>query len=108
MPKCWAWTRNPSLHVLATTTDSNGTRHYRYQQTFRGVPVFGEHVIVSEDKARQRCATCSAVRSTGLAGELPTAPPKVTKGQALSIAKTRGAGQPLARDADANEKTRAR
>jgi Zn-dependent metalloprotease len=41
---------NSSLNVLATSTDSNGTRHYRYQQTFRGVPIFGEHVIVSEDK----------------------------------------------------------
>ena len=41
---------NSSLHVLATSTDSDGTRHYRYQQMFRGVPVFGEHVIVSEDK----------------------------------------------------------
>ena len=28
--------------------------HYRYQQTFRGMPIFGEHVIVSEGKQRQR------------------------------------------------------
>src|SRR3546814_2880653 len=25
---------------------ANGARNYRYQQTYRGIPVFGEHVIV--------------------------------------------------------------
>jgi Zn-dependent metalloprotease len=39
------------LTVLDKNTDADGTSHYRYQQTFRGVPVWGEHVVVSEDKA---------------------------------------------------------
>src|SRR3546814_10811455 len=38
-----------SLQVLTTARDRNGTTHYRYQQTYRGVPIFGEHVVVSED-----------------------------------------------------------
>jgi len=38
-----------SLHVLNTVKEKNGISHYRYQQMFRGVPVFGEHVVVSED-----------------------------------------------------------
>jgi len=39
------------LTVLSHNQDADGTQHYRYQQTFRGVPVWGEQVIVSEDKS---------------------------------------------------------
>ena len=39
-----------SLQALAVTRDGDGTTHYRYQQTFRGVPIWGEHVVVSDDK----------------------------------------------------------
>jgi Zn-dependent metalloprotease len=82
---------NSSLQVLSTSQDSNGTRHYRYQQTFRGIPVFGEHVIVSEDKS-------GTVRNlfgrsvSGLAGELPATRVKVARAQALSIAKAAALG----------------
>ncbi len=86
---------NSALQVLSTSQDSNGTRHYRYQQTFRGIPVFGEHVIVSEDKS-------GAVRNmfgrsvTGLAGELPATRAKVARAQALSIAKAAALGSRVA------------
>lgn len=39
------------LQVLESSTDADGTTHYRYQQMFRGVPVFGEQVVVSEAKS---------------------------------------------------------
>jgi len=39
-----------SLQVLGTETDVDGTQHIRYQQTFRGIPVWGEHVIVAQDR----------------------------------------------------------
>ena len=32
------------LRELRTTVDRDGTKHYRYQQTFRGIPVWGEHL----------------------------------------------------------------
>jgi Zn-dependent metalloprotease len=38
------------LKLLNSAVDRDGSRHYRYQQTFRGIPVFGEQVIVSERK----------------------------------------------------------
>ena len=37
-----------ALVLLTSRSDADGTRHYRYQQTFRGVPIFGESVVVSE------------------------------------------------------------
>ncbi len=39
------------LRLLEQSVDADGTKHYRYQQLHRGIPVFGEHVVVSEDKA---------------------------------------------------------
>ncbi|MBK8284234.1 MAG: M4 family metallopeptidase [Ahniella sp.] len=38
-----------TLKVLEQSTEKNGVTHTRYQQVHRGLPVFGEHVIVSED-----------------------------------------------------------
>ena len=40
-----------TLKVLEKSVDLDGTTHYRYQQLHRGIPVFGEHVVVSEGKA---------------------------------------------------------
>src|SRR6476619_1830839 len=77
---------NSSLHVLATSTDSDGTRHYRYQQMFRGVPVFGENVIVSEDKSG-KLRNLFGRSVGGLAGELPNVAPKIARAAALSTAK---------------------
>ena len=91
---------NSSLHALATSTDSDGTRHYRYQQMFRGVPVFGEHVIVSEDKSGNvRSLFGRAVN--GLAGELPATSAKLAKAQALSIAKAATLGNRIAHNESA-------
>ena len=69
-PKCSAWTPTRRCTRSAHQHDSDGTRHYRYQQTFRGVPVFGEHVIVSEDKAGN-VRNMFGRTVDGLAGELP-------------------------------------
>jgi Zn-dependent metalloprotease len=76
-----------SLQSLATSHDSNGTVHYRYQQTFRGVPIFGEHVIVSEGK-NGTVSNLFGRKVDGLAGELSATSPKLAKAQALSIAKS--------------------
>jgi Zn-dependent metalloprotease len=38
-----------ALSVLNTRATRDGVRNTRYQQTFRGVPIYGEHVVVSED-----------------------------------------------------------
>src|SRR3546814_9218753 len=37
-----------TLSVLRTGTTRDGVRNTRYQQQFRGVPVYAEHVVVSE------------------------------------------------------------
>ena len=98
--------RDSGLVALRKATiASNGARNYRYQQTFRGIPVFGEHVIVSEKKD-------GAVRLlygrmvTGLASELPAVAPRVPKSQALLLAKRAALGNRVTAMRTRNEKVR--
>jgi len=64
-----------------------GARHHRYQQTFRGLPIFGEHVIVGED-ATGRIGTLFGRKVDGLASEIPTGPVRIDAARALGLAKS--------------------
>ena len=75
------------LQVLTSSRDKDGTNHYRYQQTFRGVPIWGEQVIVSEDK-NGNVRNLFGRMVGGLASELPTGASLMPKSNALSLAKT--------------------
>ena len=91
------------LQVLTSATDRDGTKHYRYQQTFRGVPIFGEQVIVSEGKDGN-VRSLFGRKVEGLSRELDSVSAKVTKGQALSIAKNATLGSKLMAMRVENEK----
>ncbi|MEO7063540.1 MAG: M4 family metallopeptidase [Dokdonella sp.] len=39
-----------ALTPISAIDEADGTHNYRYQQMFRGIPVWGEQVVVSEDK----------------------------------------------------------
>jgi len=91
------------LQVLTSATDGDGTKHYRYQQTFRGVPIFGEQVIVSEGKDGN-VRNLFGRKVEGLSRELASVSAKVTKGQALSIAKNATLGSKLMAMRVENEK----
>lgn len=80
------------LSQIKSSQDANGTRNYRYQQTFRGVPVFGEHVVVSED-AKGNVKTLFGRSVAGLAAELPATAPKLSSAQALDLAKGAALGK---------------
>ncbi len=41
--------KDSSLQQLTSRQDKDGSMNYRYQQSFRGLPVWGEHVVVSDD-----------------------------------------------------------
>ncbi|MGH8032619.1 MAG: M4 family metallopeptidase [Luteimonas sp.] len=75
-----------SLSVLNTSSEADGSRTTRYQQSFRGVPIFGEHVVVAED-ANGRVRTLFGVQVNGLGSELATTAPKLSRTQALAIGK---------------------
>ena len=79
--------RESSLQLLSSTDEANGMRHFRYQQTFRGIPVWGEHVVVSQ-QADGTVRTVFGRLVGDLAADLPvTIGARVTAASALNIAK---------------------
>ncbi len=75
-----------ALNTLAVVKDSDGTAHYRYQQTFRGVPVWGEHVVASDDKSGSLRSLFG--RSVGgLAGDISTTTTLISTNNAFVRAK---------------------
>ena len=46
-------TSREDLKLLAKKTDKNDTTHYRYQQMFNGIPVWGHHILVAKDPSGQ-------------------------------------------------------
>ena len=75
-----------ALQVLTQAEDKDGTKHFRYQQTFRGVPIWGEQVIVSEDKSGN-VKNLFGRMVGGLGKELPAGAALMAKSKAMSIAK---------------------
>jgi vibriolysin len=90
--------------VLKARHSDNGVRNHRYQQTFRGIPVFGEQVIVSED-ANGNVRTLFGRMATDLARELPATRARLDKAQALAIGKRAGMGNRAAALVTRNEKS---
>ncbi|MFO1474570.1 MAG: M4 family metallopeptidase [Lysobacterales bacterium] len=89
--------------VLIGRYSDHGVRNTRYQQTFRGIPVFGESIVVSEDASSGKLRTLFGRQVTGLASEISTAPSRVFKGQALAIAKQAALGNQLGAMVTRNE-----
>lgn len=82
------------LTVLKARTNADGVRNYRYQQTFRGVPIFGQQVVISEDSNGQ-VRTMFGHTIGGLESELPAVAPRITGTQALATAKRATLGSRL-------------
>jgi Zn-dependent metalloprotease len=78
------------LFLLDRKTDL-GVRNHRYQQTFRGLPIFGEHVIVNEDESGN-LRTLFGRKVDGLASEIPAGRPRLNANRALGIGKSAGLG----------------
>ncbi len=81
------------LQVINHRVDRDGTHYYRYQQTFRGVPVFGEQVIVSEGRGMVR--NLFGRKVSGLAADLPRQPADIGSGRALLLGKQAALGARL-------------
>jgi Zn-dependent metalloprotease len=91
------------LLMRAQRTD-HGVRNYRYTQTFRGIPVFGEGVVVSEDgvgNVRQMFGNLI----TGLDRDIASTAPKLSKAAALVAAKRAALRNGVSGMLTRNEKT---
>lgn len=76
------------LMLLDRKTDL-GVRNHRYQQTFKGVPILGEHVIVNEDESGN-IRSLFGQKVTGLANEIAAGRPRLSASRALAIGKSAG------------------
>ena len=69
----------------------HGVRNYRYDQTWRGIPIFGEGVVVSEDGAGN-VRTMFGNLYSGLDQDIASPTPKLGKAAALVAGKRAGLG----------------
>ncbi|GAB3315005.1 M4 family metallopeptidase [Luteimonas notoginsengisoli] len=84
-----------ALAVVNARAIENGVRNYRYTQTWNGIPVYGEQIVVSEDASGQVRAMFGR-KVGGLDSELPaTTDSKLTSAQALATAKRATLGNRL-------------
>ncbi|MFT3896925.1 MAG: M4 family metallopeptidase [Thermomonas sp.] len=83
-------------NLLLTKRHSDfGKRNTRYEQTFRGIPVYGENIIVSENARTGRVEALFGRMVTGLEKEIPATAIRVTDAQALAIAQRAALGSAL-------------
>jgi Zn-dependent metalloprotease len=67
-------TRDESLVLLRQRTDFNGVTHYRYQQAYKGIPVWGMQVIVSIGPDN-RVVRLNGTMARDIAGDITGIPP---------------------------------
>lgn len=79
------------LRVLTEARDADGTQHVRYQQTFRGIPIFGEQVIVST-RANGEVKSLFGRKVDGLGREIAAGQSVMDKGRALGLARNAALG----------------
>lgn len=79
--------------VMKAANRGNGVTNYRYTQTWLGIPVYGDTIVVSEDAAGNvRRLYGSLVKDI----KLPTIVPTLSADQALDKAKNEWLGQDVA------------
>src|SRR3546814_14125771 len=75
-----------ALTIVKARDIEDGARHYRYQQTYRGIPVYGAQIVLSEN-ANGQVRAIFGRQGPGLAAEVPRVPPRVTDARAPAPAK---------------------
>ena len=85
---------NSALRVLNASQDKNGLKHNRYQQTYLGLPIWGEQIIVTENRDGS-IRHLFGNRVSGLEREIGTTASKLTGAQALEAGKRAALGSRL-------------
>lgn len=91
------------LSLIERVSD-HGVLNHRYQQTFRGLPIFGEHVIVNEN-AQGELRALFGRKVTGLERDIPDASARLSSAQALEIAKGASLGSRVGATVISDEKS---
>ncbi len=78
--------RREALSEVRSITDSRGVTHTHYEQTYLGVPVWGERLVVGRDK-RQRATYARGVLILDLANDIADVSPGLNSDDVLSAMK---------------------
>ena len=84
-----------NLMMRASRQLDNGVRNYRYDQTWRGIPIFGENLVVSEDRQGNVRSMFGNLVS-GLDQDITNTRPSINAAQALVAGKRAGLGNSIA------------
>ena len=82
---------NNATLLMRSKRGSRGVTNYRYKQAHRGVPIFGEDVVVSEDGAGN-VRTMFGNLVSGLESDIGSVKPRLSQAQALVAGKRAGLG----------------
>jgi vibriolysin len=94
-----------STLLMRAQRADHGVRNYRYDQTWRGIPIFGEGVVVSEDGAGN-VRTMFGNLFSGLDQDIVSTTPGLGKAAALVAGKRAWLGSRLSSMAVSNEKSK--
>ena len=84
-----------STLLMRAARSDRGVRNYRYDQAWRGIPIFGQGVVVSED-GTGKVRTMFGNLVSGLAADIPSTQPRFGKAAALVAAKRVALGNGVA------------
>ena len=78
--------QNDGFQLLRSRTDSNGITHVHYQQTYKGIPVWGMQTVVSTDGSNKVIKLHGNVMQ-GIANDLKSIPSNLNPAGALDMMK---------------------
>lgn len=90
--------------LMKNAIADHGVRNYRYDQAWRGIPIFGQGIVVSEDGAGNVRALFGT-KVSGIERDISSTTPKLTKAQALAAGKRIALGNALSAMQTRNEKS---
>lgn len=80
-----------TLQPLRRYTDAAGVDHIRYQQLHRGIPVFGEHIVVAQTR-EGHVQSLSGVAVAGLEADLAATSPRLSAARSMQVATRQALG----------------
>ena len=93
-----------STLLMRVKREDHGVRNYRYDQTWRGIPIFGQGVVVSEDGAGN-VRTMFGNLFSGLDQDIASTTPRLGRAAALVAGKRAGLGSRISGMLTRDEKT---
>ncbi|MET1255913.1 M4 family metallopeptidase [Aliikangiella maris] len=79
-------TTNESLEVVKVYQEANGDKTIRYQQTYKNIPVLGDHVIITQ-RADSSFKHAHGAVVSNIAADLSNVTATISQSQAIKLAK---------------------